>query len=210
MSIKSRILDGWGSGIFARITKEGAFNVVVHNHPATDETRFGLPFREYFTNAGSNDMTVDGSTNVQKFSVSATNDFDVFVKYISIEIGDTGSPALNKFGDLAELSNGVKWTWDTQILGDYTLHEGITTNKGFIRIGGDTAAIGTGTNAFLADVSGGQSEKSYLPNIDMAETFALPYGLRLRKGTTDKITFTVQDDLQTLVTFNAIAHGTRI
>ena len=61
-----------------------------------------------------------------------------------------------------------------------------------------------------ADVSGGGTEKSYLPNMDMAELYGLQWGLRLRKNTFDKLIFRVQDDLTGLSTFNAIATGTRI
>ena len=44
----------------------------------------------------------------------------------------------------------------------------------------------------------------------MAELFGMPYGIRLRKGTTDKLVFKVQDDLSTLVVFDAIAYGLKI
>lgn len=126
------------------------------------------------------------------------------------EIGDNGTPALNKFGALSALTNGVAFYWDTQTEPLYELHEGIKTNKEFIRIASDTGAIGTGTEAYLADVSGGGTEKSYLPNIDMEEIYGFNWGLRLRKGTLDKLIFRIQDNLTGLTTFNAIATGTRI
>jgi len=66
------------------------------------------------------------------------------------------------------------------------------------------------SEAFLADVSGGGTSKSYLPMIDMAETYGLPFGLRLKKGTTDKIFFRINDNLTGLDKFNAIAYGLRI
>ena len=46
--------------------------------------------------------------------------------------------------------------------------------------------------------------------MDMAEIYGLPWGLRLRKGSLDKLIFRVQDNLTGLSTFNAIATGTRI
>lgn len=66
------------------------------------------------------------------------------------------------------------------------------------------------TEAFLADVSGGGTEKSYLPAIDFKEIYGLPWGLRLRKGTKDRLIFRIQDNLSTISTFNAIATGTRV
>lgn len=205
--------DGRGSANLAKINGEGELSVVVHPHPPKEEDQNAFPFRQYFTDdgttAGSNDMRVNGSTTTVDFYITAVPDYDIYIKYISVEISDNGSPNLNGFGALGALSNGVKWTWFTQEEGDYELHEGIKTNKEFIRIGTDTAAIGTGTDAFLADVSGGGTAKSYFPSIDISESYGLPWGLRLRKGTTDKIIFTVQDNLTSLVTFNAVAYGIR-
>jgi hypothetical protein len=210
--ITARIVGEDGKQL--KINGEGELSVVIHQHPPIDEDVAGLPFRQYFTTdglkSGSNDMTVNGATNSVDFYITASPDFDIYIKYITVEIGDGGAPALNKFGALNALSNGVAFYWDTQIEPLYELHEGIKTNKEFIRIASDTGAIGTGTDAYLADVSGGGTEKSYLPNIDMKEIYGLPWGLRLRKGTLDKIIFRVQDNLTGLTTFNAIATGTRI
>jgi hypothetical protein len=46
--------------------------------------------------------------------------------------------------------------------------------------------------------------------MDITESYGLPWGLRLKKGTNDRLVFRVQDDLTGLSTFNAIATGTRI
>jgi hypothetical protein len=62
----------------------------------------------------------------------------------------------------------------------------------------------------LADVSGGGTEKSYLPTIDLAESYGMTWGIRLRKSTTDSVTFRVNDNLTGLTTFNAIAYGIRL
>ena len=197
-----------------KINGEGELSVVIHQHPPIDEEVVALPFRQYFTDngglTGSNIMNVNGSVNYVDFYISASPTEDIYIKYITTEIGDGGAPALNKFGALTALTNGVAFYWDSQTEPLYVLHEGIKTNKEFIRIASDTGAIGTGTEAYLADVSGGGTEKSYLPNIDMKEIYGLNWGLRLRKGTKDKIIFRIQDNLTGLTTFNAIATGTRI
>ena len=212
MGIKTNIIGN--SGKVLEVYGEGYTTVAVHQHPPENESTIALPFRQYFTDdgkhSGSNDMTIDGGTSYTDFYVRANDNFDVYIKYITIEIGDGGAPSLNKFGSLSALTNGVAFLWDSQIEPDYELHEGIKTNKEFVRIGSDTAAIGSGTEAFLADVSGGGTEKSYLPSIDFKEIYGLPWGLRLKKGTLDKLVFRVQDNLTGLTTFNAIATGTRI
>jgi hypothetical protein len=201
-------------GVALRVYGEGYTTVALHQHPPEDESIIALPFRQYFTDngsvSGSNVMGVNGATNYVDYYISAQQGYDVYIKYITVEIGDGGIPSLNKFGALTALTNGVAFYWDTQTDPLYELHEGIKTNKEFIRIASDTGAIGTGVESYLADVSGGGSEKSYLPNMDITESYGLPWGLRLKKGTNDRLVFRVQDDLTGLSTFNAIATGTRI
>lgn len=212
MSIKAFVKNE--NGDLLNVDKFGNIYTVERQYPPTDLDTVAIPFRQYFTDngtsTGSNVMTVDGSANFVDFSVNASAEHDIFIKYITCEIGDGGSPSLNKFGSLSALTNGLAWYWETQQESLYELHEGIKTNKEFIRIASDTAAIGTGTEAFLADVSGGGTEKSYFPNIDMEEIYGFKYGLRLRKGTLDRLIFRVRDNLSGLTTFNAIATGTRI
>lgn len=211
--IDVNIQDGKGNGYKAKVSEEGALNVIIHPHPPKDEAIEALPFRQYFTDnglsTGSNDMAVNGATTNVDFYIEARKDFDIYIGYVSAEIGDGGSPALNKFGALTALTNGIEWIWFNQD-GEYELHEGIKTNKEFIRIGTDTGAIGTGVEAYLADVSGGGTVKSYLPNIDIKESYGLPWGLRLRKGSTDKLIFRVRDNLTGLTTFNIVAFGIRL
>jgi hypothetical protein len=202
-------------GFPLNINGEGEASVVVHPHPPKDESTNGspLPFRQYFTDngksTGSEDMTVDGSSTAQEFFIGASQDYDIYIKSISLSIGDGGSPTLNKFGAINALSSGVEWIYFNQSEGDYELHGGIKTNLEFIRLGVDTGSIGTGTDAYLADVSGGAAEKNYLPVIDMKETFGLQWGLRLVKGSTDRVVFRINDDLLALTTFNAIGYGIR-
>ena len=199
------------NGNIAKVDEEGAIHVIAHPHPPLEEQVHSKPFRQRFTDVnGVANMNVNGSVTNVSFSINASEDYDIFVKSIFVEIADGGSPALNKFGALASLTNGVQWIYFNQNEGSYLLHEGIKTNKEFIRLGNETHGIGTGTDAYLADTSGGGTEKAYLPIIDVGELFGMQYGLRLRKGTTDRLTWKVRDDLTGLVTFDAIATGQRI
>lgn len=210
MSVDAILRDSHG-GQGVRVGDEGELNVVAHPHPPKGEVEVALPVRERFKDtAGSPDMAVDGSTTSVEYSISADTDKDVYINYISLEISDSGSMALNKFGALSALTNGIEWCWESQDQGGIVLHDGIKTNLEFVRIGNDTAAVGDGTSAFLSDVSGGGTASSYLPSIHMAELFGMPYGIRLRRGTQDRIFFKVKDDLSTLVKFDAIAYGLKI
>jgi len=209
--INVKLKDGTGQSNFAKVTLEGALNVVEHPHPPLLESIEALPFRERLVDSnGVFNMNVNGSAISQDFSVMASNDYEIFIKTVFVEIADGGSPALNKFGALSALTNGVEIFYQNQKTGLYTIHDGIKTNKEFIRIGIDTHGIGTGVDAYLADTSGGGTEKAYLPIIDFGEMFGMRYGIRLRKNTTDSLTFRINDNLTGLVNFDAIAYGMRI
>jgi hypothetical protein len=209
--LPAKIIDGYGEGNYLRIGHEGEASVVVHGHPPEEERIIALPYRQRLANsAGSTDMTVDGSATAVQFFVSASQTYNIYIASLSWIIGDGGSPALNKYGALTALTNGVRVDYVTEDLGTFEMHDGIKTNLEAIRFGVDTGAIGTGGDAYLADVSGGGTEKSYLPSVDFRETFGLPYGLRLRKETNDKLVFTVRDDLTGLTTHDIIAYGIRV
>ena len=209
--ITSRIADGEGRGHYAKVTEENVLEVINHNHPPKSETLLAIPYRQRLTNsAGATAMNVDGSTVAVDFKVSANNARDIYVRSLSILVGDGGTPALNEFGDLSALTNGVEVSYVTQDEGTFIIHDGIKTNLELIRLGVDSPAVGTGTDAFLLDVTGGGSEKSYLSTVDIKETFGMPFGLKLRQSTTDYVTFTVRDDLTALTTFNIIAYGIQL
>ena len=104
------------NGNFARVNGEGELNVVVHPHPPKDETVTSTPFRQYFTSTGvstgSSDMLVDGSSTNQEFYISADPLKDLYIKTVSAAIVDA-SAVLNKFGNLAALTNGLTFVWET-------------------------------------------------------------------------------------------------
>jgi hypothetical protein len=205
--IKTQMIDGHGRGTAAKVNGEGELSVVVHPHPPKDEVEAPFPYRDYFTTtAGSNDMRVDGSTTPVHFDIRAVTDYDLYIGSMSVIIADA-SATLQKFGNLTALTNGMKLEWITQDFGERVLHEGVKTNLEFMRLGGGQPAIGTGSDAFKADLSGGGAD-AYLPFVDFSAIYGLPWGIRLRKGTTDCLRWTVQDDLSTGIDqFDVIAYG---
>lgn len=195
MSLDVILRDGEGRPNSARINGEGELGVVVHSHPPLDEGITSYPFSAWFESSGSNDMRVDGSTTAQEFKIVAATNVDIFIKTISVRIADA-SAVLNKFGNLTALTNGVDWNYQNDALGRLTIQGGIQTNLDFIRLGFSTVGTGDGSSAFRADTSGAGAD-TYLPIIDLTQTFGFPWGLRLRKGTNDAMSFVVNDDLST-------------
>jgi hypothetical protein len=209
--IKSVIVDGRGRGNKLRINGEGELSAVIHPHPPRDEEISALPVREYFkTAAGSSDMKVDGSSTNVDFFIGAQEDFDVYIKTVSILIADA-SQTLQEFGNLnAALTNGVLFEWVTTDLGSVTIHDSLKTNFDFIRLALGSPAIGDGAAAFLANNAIATNIEAYLPVVDLASVFGFPYGLRLRRGTNDKLVFTIRDNVSAVDQFDIIGYGLKI
>lgn len=212
--IQFKLVDGKGTGNAARVNGEGEINVVVHPHPPRDEEPIvgtPTPFRQYFTDtgdsSGDNDMLVDGSTTEQCFSISAETEKDIYIGRVSLVIADAGA-TLNKFGNITALTNGVGFEWISQDLGDTVIHEAMKTNFDFVRLGGGEPSFGDSAGAFRASNVSGTSE-AYLPQVDFSDVFGMPWGVRLRKGTTDRLCFLIRDDVTTIDQFDAIGYGIR-
>lgn len=210
MTISSRLIGR--NKTVAKVDDEGQLNVIVHPHPPIAEQKSALPYRSYFTlNADGStfDMRVDGSTTQQHFCINASNVYDRYIKTISVVIADVNA-ALNKFGNLAELTNGIEFQWFSQRTGTVVIADSIKTNFEFIRIAAGNPSFGDGAGAFKANNVQGSAE-GYIPIIDCAVTFGLPYGLRIKKDTTESIQFIIKDDLSTgLDAFNIIGYGLEI
>lgn len=212
MAIKVQIVDGTGTGKHLKVNGEGEVPVSIHTHPPTNEDVVLYPFSQWFTadgaSSGSNDMRVNGGTTPQEFYIKAQPEKDIFIKSISIKIADASS-VLNKFGNLTALTNGLSWTFRNDALGEVTIQDAMKQNIDVIRIGLATPGIG-GTDAFKADLSGAGAD-TYFSVIDLAQTFGFPWGLRLKSGTNDRMSFFVNDDLSTgMDELNIKAYGTQL
>lgn len=208
MSVDVHLLGAEGRRL--HLTKEGALPVILHNHPLTDEFVESYVFSEYFTNSNSNDMRVDGSATPVEFHIPAVADRDIFVSSISVLITDPGAN-LNEFGNLTALTNGLEFIYRSSSIGEIAIFSGIKTNLDFIRFCGETGAVGTGTDAWKSDIAGGGGEDSYMPRLNIQNTFGYQNGLHLRKGKNDELLFRVNDNLSVgMTTFNIIAFGQQI
>lgn len=201
--------DGHGTGNKAKINGEGELNAVVHPHPPKDEVESPDPFRQYFTDdgasTGSNDMMVNGSLTNVDFYISAVPAHDIYITSIAMVIADAGA-ILNKFGNVTALTNGVAFCWITQAKGNLILHEGLKTNFDFVQLADGRPSFGDGTGAFRASNIISTSE-GYIPVLNLRDKQGLQWGLRLRKGTKDKIVFTVRDDCTGVDRFDIVGSG---
>ena len=201
MAITSRISDFNNRSTGLRVDSEGAASVTIHSHPPKDEEISSLPFRSYFLNGASNDMRVNGSTTNVAFSINASADYDYYIKNISIKLADAGA-TFAEFANLAALTNGVQFVWQSRDFGELIIHEGIKTNLEFFRLTNQTPTI--------IDLSGGGAD-AVLVNIDLTDLVGSQWGVRLQKNTTDSLFFRVKDNLGTGIdSFNIIGYGIKI
>lgn len=198
--INSRIIGANGTPL--NINGEGELSVTIHTHPPIDEKIESLPFRSYFkTTAGASDMRVDGSTTPVQFSIDADGNYDYYIKTISVKLADAGAK-FNLFGALAALGTGVSFVWKNNEVGSLTIHDGIKDNLEWYRLSEQIPTI--------IDLSGGGAD-AVTVHIDLSRVFGTPYGLRLPKGTTAQLIFTVNDNLSAgLDEFNIIGYGIKI
>ena len=193
------------------IASDGSVSVIIQPHPPIEgeDAHNPRPVRQYMKNsAGASDMRVNGATTNVEFYIEADDDFDTYIKSVSVVIGDAAA-LLSKFGALAALTNGVLFTHETIDLGTTIIHDALKTNFNFIRLSLGNPSFGDGVNAFLAGKVAGTSE-AYLPVINFTDIFGLPWGLRLRKGTKDRLVFTVRDNITAIDQFDAIAYGLKL
>lgn len=210
--LKVQLVDSHGTGHGSKVNGEGELNVVVHPHPPIDETAYASPFRQYFTttgiSTGSNDFKVNGATTNVAFYIAASNTIDIYIKSLSVEISDAGA-TLDKFGNITALTNGLKFEWETADLGTVVIHEALQSNYMFVRLSGGEPAFGDAAGAFRASNISGASE-GFIPFIDFTKIFGLPWGMRLRKGTKDRLVFTVRDNITGIDSMNIIGYGIQI
>jgi hypothetical protein len=204
MGILAKIADGWGTGNRLKVQPEGDIGVVIHTHPPIKESRTGFPFRQYFTEDGlplsSNSMVVDGSVTPVNFFIEAETDFDRYIKFIAVKLADA-TAKFNEFGALTALANGVEFVWSSQSIGELVIHDGIKDNLEFFRLSSQPPVI--------VDLTGGGAD-AIVVGIDLAKMFGSQWGIKLTAGTTDRLTFRVNDALAGLDEFNIIGHGTKV
>jgi hypothetical protein len=196
------------TGNILKVNGESQAEVVVHPHPPKGESETAFPFRDYFKNSSaSNDMAVNGATTNVEFYIEAVEDFDIYLKTISVLIADA-SQTLQEFANSGSaLTNGVLFEWRSSDIGTTVIHDGLKTNFDFVRLGLGNPSIGDGASAFLANNAIATNIEAYLPVIDLGQVFGLQYGVRLRKGTKDRLVWTIRDDCTAADQFDIIGYG---
>lgn len=207
--IKSSIQDTRNRNSL-KIESDGSINTYVIPRPPVDSSQLTLPYASYLklNGTGTNSFLVDGSTTNQDFYITAGEN-DIYVNTITFVIADA-TATLNKFGNIAALTNGLEFYYFNQQQGLYTIESGLKTNFDFVRLANFEPAFGTANDAFRAtNVTAGGAE-AYVGVIDIEDIFGLQWGLKLRANTTDRIGFIVKDNITGIDEMTIKAYGIRV
>lgn len=154
--------------------------------------------------SGTTNQNVDGSTVSVKFNVTSNKDYDIKIMQIIIIIADT-AVLHNRFGNLTTVSNG----WDLYMIekGEQTnIITSATTGGQVIAQSGFAHPYGDAASSFrLLNWTGTEDAQTIV--IPVGEL--VPDGIRIGRGTKDRIEAVVNDDLQGLTEMTVRVLGYR-
>lgn len=210
MTIGAHITDADGSGNSAAVSSHHALHTSLVEPdlaPVGTANRYRL-FSQLTSSAGdgtgTTNMNANGSVTSQEFTIDSVADYDIRIMAIVIFIGDT-AVTHGAFGNVSALTNG----WDLELL-ETGVKTSLISNA---KTGGDviiqsspTIAWGnTATSWELTNYSSTQDATV----VTFPAGFLVPNGLRIGRGTSDKLISTVNDDLTGLADFFVRALGYR-
>ena len=200
-STKHQILDGVGSGLRTKVNNFNALKVSNQIIPDIDDPTILVPNSGFLTDSNGNfNALVDGSTNSIDFSVRALENNDLYISGLSFKIADQNAQ-LNNFGNISPLNVGLQLIYSSQEVGERILIDAIQTNFDLIRACQGVPAFSQGVESFRASNIIGGSE-GYLPVLKISEVFSLPFGIRLKAGTLDKLILRINDDVSGIDAFD--------
>lgn len=191
------------------IEEDGALNVYVIPRPPLSEEEQALPFSEYLKldGTGTQSFLIDGSVTNRDFNVSAKS-YDVYINTIVFEIADAGA-TLSQFGGISALTNGLDFYYFNQSAGKYIIESGLKSNYDFIKLANFEPSFGTGTASFQLTNAISAAE-AYVGTIDFEDVFGLQWGLKLRANSTDRVGFTVKDNITGIDAMTIKVYGIRV
>lgn len=223
MAVRSKIVFGDNEAI---VDDGGFLRVVVSGLPLNTTGNKQIIYRKFLTldNDGSTvEMTVDGSTTPQRFTINAEPDKDIFITSLSFQILGTGITLGEDFaGSGSPLTNGCRLFYKDNVNGEVNIGTQLQNNFDFIRLcQGNPAFADPTLGPFIAPSitssgggKGGNVADGIIPVLDVKSVFGLAFGIRLNADTKDELVLEVNDNLSTGLgvgaSFNIIAYGFEI
>ena len=191
MPIKSHITDP-STGQKAQVVNDGELLVSQVTSPPMLPQKCEV-FRQAFTDdgksSGSSDMLVDGSATPIPFWIPADDDNDRYITSINIIVSDDASK-LKYFGATNVLTNGCQLFYTRSDGTIVVIHDAIKTSWDLMRMGLLESPLVEIKPA--KDITA--KVDAFVSVIDFTKVLP-PYGIKLDKGTNQKLTFRIHDDL---------------
>lgn len=152
--------------------------------------------------SGSTSQNVNGSTTPQTFHIDASLDYDIHILQLTVLIAD-GAVSHSKFGALPALINGwdLKWTESNNIT--FLIDKAKTTGQALVQTGFGKP-FGTSNDVMIMPGYDANND-GVIINIPFSDY--VPNGLRIGRGTTDKLESIINDDLTGLQDFKIYVFG---
>lgn len=192
-----------GTGREAVISTDGELRVIAPSYPPLTEQKV-RPFRQYLTDDGlangSNDMGVDGSVNNVDFYIKSDPDDDRYITSISVIVAYASSGKPYLWADAAALTNGTRLFYES-LQGEQDIHDGIKSNQDVFRL-----LCGSITSLWEVRHVNALNDYGYFISMDLTK-MGMPFGIKLDRGSAQRLVFTVRDNATAAISFNAIGYG---
>jgi len=196
-----------GDGNRAEVTCENALLVSSNPIPPVGQVQNALPFVQPLTDdglaTGSADMGVNGSVTPVPFWVPADPTDDIYLTGLMVSVGYGTSAEVFQFADGAALTNGLRMYWNSKY-GETNIFASIKDNLGLLSLG--ISLSGFVPTGWEIRGVGAVNDYGYTVGFEFGKM--VPGGLRLDRGSNQRLTVEVNDDLSTVIdVLNITAFG---
>jgi hypothetical protein len=204
MGIETTIIDG-NTGKAGKVLSEGEVFTSQSGCPPMLPQKCKAFSQKFTTDGlpgGDDDMGVNGSVTAVEYYIGASNDNDRYITRISFVLGYGASAEGFEFADSgAALTNGVKVAYiDSQ--GTEVTVINPKANYEFMRDSdAPISRVGWQARGFAAT-----GDYGYFVNINLSQIMP-PHGVKLDKGSNQKMVVTIRDDCTDADLFNCQSFG---
>ena len=163
-------------------------------------------FSQLFTadgkSTGTSDMGVSGAVTPVEYFIPANEDNDRYITTISFVFGYGSSAELYEFADRGTaLANGVRVSYFNTYREEVIIAN-LKANYEFLQASGSSISQTTWEARGFA----GAGDYGYFCNISVKDVMP-PFGIKLDRGTTQRMSILIQDDCTAADLFNCQAYG---
>lgn len=183
----------------AQVLSNGALKVQLAETTQA-EIDLKLPFSSFFTDSsGSDEMAVNGSVTPAKYTLAPPDsDKNLYISTITfLPIGN--GVQLNRFANITPLSAGCDFVYINN-QGELVVASGIKSNYELSVICGNADSAAIYSNVL-------SNNDGMIQVFDFKERLGYDRGIILKGGTNQRLEFTVNDDLTSVVSYKVRADG---